>query len=98
MNNFYGILKIEEISDVIFDYYNKNKLYCYITCIDTDNNKYNTKIILRCNETLIDKMYKKLKIGYNVFVLGKVESKQKYNVDVKYLELVLKNNIYKHLF
>ena len=89
MNNFYGILKIKEISDVIFDYYNKNKLYFYITCIDIDNNKYNTKIILRCNETLIDKIYSKLKIGYNIFILGKVENNPKHNVDVKHLELVL---------
>ena len=77
MNNFYGILKIKEISDVIFDYNHKNKFYFYITCIDTDK------------ETLIDKIYIKLKNGYNVFVLGKVESNKKYNIDVKHLELVL---------
>ena len=89
MNNFYGILKIEKISEVIFDYHNKNKLYFYITCIDTDNKKYNNRIILKCKETLIDKIYSKLKNGYNIFVLGKVESNKKYNIDVKYLELVL---------
>ena len=82
MNNFYGILKIEEISDVIFDYYNKNKLYFYITCIDTDSKKYNNRIILKCKETLIDKIY-------IIFVLGKVESNKKYNIEVKHLELVL---------
>ena len=89
MNNFYGILKIEKISEVIFDYHNKNKLYFYITCIDIDSKKYNSKLILKCNETLIDKIYSKLKNGYNVFVLGKVESNKKYNIDVKHLELVL---------
>lgn len=89
MNNFYGILKIEEISDVIFDYYNKNKLYFYITCIDTDSKKYNNRIILKCNETLIDKIYIKLKNGDDIFILGKVESNKKYNIYVKYLELVL---------
>lgn len=89
MNNFYGILKIEKISEVIFDYHNKNKLYFYITCIDTDSKKYNNRIILKCKETLIDKIYIKLKNGYNVFVLGKVESNKKYNIDVKHLELVL---------
>jgi len=89
MNNFYGILKIEEISDVIFDYYNKNKLYFYITCIDIDNPKYNSKIILKCDEYLIDGIYSKLEIGNDVFVIGKVAPTPIYNIDVKYLELVL---------
>ena len=89
MNNFYGILKIEEISDVIFDYYNKNKLYFYITCIDTDSKKYNNRIILKCKETLIDKIYIKLKNGYNVFVFGSVVNNEKYNVNIKSIELVL---------
>lgn len=89
MNNFYGILKIEKISEVIFDYYNKNKLYCYLTCIDTDNKKYNNRIILKCNETLIDKIYSQLKIGYYIFTLGKVMNNPRYNIDVNHLELVL---------
>ena len=89
MNNFYGILKIEKISEVIFDYYNKCKLYCYITCKDTDSKKYNNRIILKCKETLIDNIYSKLKVDSYIFILGKVESNKKYNVDVKYLELVL---------
>ena len=89
MNNFYGILKIEKISEVIFDYHNKNKLYFYITCIDTDSKKYNNRIILKCKETLIDKIYIKLKNGYNVFVFGSVVNNEKYNVNIKSIELVL---------
>ena len=48
MNNFYAILRIIQISDIIFDYYNKCKLSYEIICIDTDC-IYNSKIIVMKN-------------------------------------------------
>ena len=89
MNNFYGILKIEKISDVEFEYYNKCKLCYYIICVDIDNKKDNSKFTLKCEEPLIDGIYSKLKIGDNIFVSGNVVNNEKYNVNIKSLELVL---------
>ena len=50
MNNFYGILKIKNISKVKFDYYNKCKMSFDIICMDE-------KVILKliCMENMIDK-------------------------------------------
>ena len=50
MNNFYGILKIKNISKVKFDYYNKCKMSFDIICMDE-------KVILKliCVENMIDK-------------------------------------------
>ena len=80
MNNFYGILKIYEISDIIFDYYNKCKLLCYIKCIDIDDSTNNSKIVLRLNENLFDIVYTNIKVDDIIFVYGKVVNNKKYNV------------------
>ena len=50
MNNFYGILKIKNISKVKIDYYNKCKMSFDIICMDE-------KVILKliCVENMIDK-------------------------------------------
>ena len=52
MNNFYGILKIKNISKVKFDYYNKCKMSFDIICMDE-------KVILKliCMENMIDRIY-----------------------------------------
>lgn len=65
MNNFYGILKIKNISKVKFDYYNKCKMSFDIICMDE-------KVILKviCMENMIDRIYSKLKIGKIIFVYG----------------------------
>ena len=65
MNNFYGILKIKNISKVKFDYYNKCKMSFDIICMDE-------KVILKliCMENMIDRIYSKLKIGKTIFVYG----------------------------
>ena len=65
MNNFYGILKIKNISKVKFDYYNECKMSFEIICIDE-------KVILKliCMENIIDRIYLKLKIGKMIFVYG----------------------------
>ena len=89
MNNFYGILKIEKISDVEFEYYNKCKLCYYIICVDIDNKKDNSKFILKCEESLIDGIYSKLKVDNYIFILGKVANNPSYNVYVKFIEFVL---------
>ena len=65
MNNFYGILKIENISKVKVDYYNKCKMSFEIICIDE---KVTLKLI--CMENMIDRIYSKLKIGKMIFVYG----------------------------
>ena len=65
MNNFYGILKIKNISKVKFDYYNKCKMSFDIICIDK---KVTLKLI--CMENIIDRIYSKLKIGKMIFVYG----------------------------
>ena len=65
MNNFYGILKIKNISKVKFDYYNKCKMSFDIICIDK---KVTLKLI--CMENMIDRIYSKLKIGKIIFVYG----------------------------
>ena len=65
MNNFYGILKIKNISKVKFDYYNKCKMSFDIICIDE---KVTLKLI--CMENMIDRIYSKLKIGKMIFVYG----------------------------
>ena len=91
MNNFYGILKIEEISDVIFDYYNKNKLYFYITCIDTDSKKYNNRIILKCKETLIDKIYIKIQHRSKTSRVSFVKS------EIEYFLVLIYNFKYRYL-
>ena len=65
MNNFYGILKIENISKVKVDYYNKCKMSFDIICIDE---KVTLKLI--CMENMIDRIYSKLKIGKMIFVYG----------------------------
>ena len=57
MNNFYGILNIKQISDIIFDYYNKGKLSFYILCVDLDC-KHKSQILVHCNEKLIDYIFK----------------------------------------
>lgn len=65
MNNFYGILKIKNISKVKFDYYNKCKMSFDIICMDE-------KVILKviCMENMIDRIYSKLKIDKTIFVYG----------------------------
>ena len=68
MNNFYGILKITEISDIIIDYYNKCKFSYEIICIDKD-----IKFKIVCNEKFIEKIYSKLEVGRNIFVYGKIK-------------------------
>ena len=65
MNNFYGILKIENISKVKVDYYNKCKMSFDIICIDE---KVTLKLI--CMENMIDRIYSKLEIGKMIFVYG----------------------------
>ena len=65
MNNFYGILKIKNISKVKFDYYNKCKMSFDIICMDE---KVTLKLI--CMENMIDRIYSKLKIGKMIFVYG----------------------------
>ena len=65
MNNFYGILKIKNISKVKFDYYNECKMSFDIICIDE---KVTLKLI--CMENMIDRIYSKLKIGKMIFVYG----------------------------
>ena len=65
MNNFYGILKIENISKVKVDYYNKCKMSFDIICMDE---KVTLKLI--CMENMIDRIYSKLKIGKMIFVYG----------------------------
>lgn len=67
MNNFYGILKIIQISDIEIDYYDKCKFNYEIICID-DNIKF--KII--CNENFIEKIYPKLEVGKYIFVHGNI--------------------------
>ena len=51
MNNFYGILKIKNISKVKFDYYNKCKMSFDIICMDE---KVTLKLI--CMENMIDRI------------------------------------------
>lgn len=65
MNNFYGILKIKNISKVKIDYYNKCKMSFDIICMDE-------KVILKviCMENMIDRIYSKLKIDKTIFVYG----------------------------
>ena len=65
MNNFYGILKIKNISKVKFDYYNKCKMSFDIICMDE---KVTPKLI--CMENMIDRIYSKLKIDKTIFVYG----------------------------
>ena len=67
MNNFYGILKITEISDIIIDYYNKCKFSYEIICIDNE-----TIFKIKCNERFIPNIYSKLKIGKNIIIYGNV--------------------------
>ena len=65
MNNFYGILKIKNISKVKVDYYNKCKMIFDIICMDE---KVTLKLI--CMENMIDRIYSKLKIDKTIFVYG----------------------------
>ena len=65
MNNFYGILKIKNISKVKFDYYNKCKMSFDIICMDE---KVTLKVV--CMENMIDRIYSKLKIDKTIFVYG----------------------------
>ena len=65
MNNFYGILKIKNVSKVKVDYYNKCKMSFDIICIDE---KVTLKLI--CMENIIDRIYSKLKIDKTIFVYG----------------------------
>ena len=65
MNNFYGILKIKNISKVKFDYYNKCKMSFDIICMDE---KVTIKVINM--ENMIDRIYSKLKIDKTIFVYG----------------------------
>ena len=87
MNNFYAILRITQISDIIFDYYNKCKLSYEIVCIDTDC-KYNSKIIVHCDEKLIDNIYAKLKKDDVIFVYGKVINKESITVIAERIEMI----------
>lgn len=75
MNNFYGILNIKQISDIIFDYYNKCKLSFYILCVDLDC-KHKSQILVYCNEKLIDSIYSKIRKNNMIFVYGKVLNKE----------------------
>ena len=61
MNNFYGILKIKNISKVKFDYYNKCKMSFDIICMDE---KVTLNVI--CMENMIDRIYSKLKIDKTI--------------------------------
>ena len=65
MNNFYGILKIKNISKVKFDYYNKCKMSFDIICMDE---KVTLKLI--CMENMIYRIYSNLKIDKTIFVYG----------------------------
>ena len=65
MNNFYGILKIKNISKVKIDYYNKCKMSFDIICMDE---KVTLNVI--CMENMIDRIYSKLKIDKTIFVYG----------------------------
>ena len=67
MNNFYGILKIIEISDITIDYYNKCRFSYEIICIDSE-----TVFKIICNEKFIEKIYPKLEIGNYIFVHGNI--------------------------
>lgn len=67
MNNFYGILRVIEISDIIIDYYNKCKFSYEIICID---DRATFKII--CNENFIENIYSKLEIGKYIFIHGHI--------------------------
>lgn len=67
MNNFYGILKILDVSDITIDYYNKCKFSYEIICIDND-----TKFKIICNEKFIENIYPKLEIGKYIFIHGHI--------------------------
>ena len=87
MNNFYGILKVKQVSDIVFDYYNKCKLSFEIVCIDVDY-KYISKIIIYCNENLIDDIYSKLRKNNVIFVYGKVINKGRITVIAEKVEII----------
>lgn len=78
MNNFYGILKIEEISDIIFDYYNKCNCYFKITCSDMDS-KFNNRLLMICDGKIIDEIYKYININDYIYVHGRALN-NKFNV------------------
>ena len=67
MNNFYGILKIIQISDIEIDYYDKCKFRYYITCEDCD-----IKLKIKCNEKFIETLYSKLEVDKYIFVYGNI--------------------------
>lgn len=75
MNNFYGILKVKHLSDIIFDYYDKCKLSFKIICEDIDC-KHKSQILVYCNEKLIDSIYSKMRKNNMIFVYGKVLNKE----------------------
>ena len=68
MNKFYGILKIEEKSDVVIDYYNKCKMSFEIKCSDKS---FCSIIVVK--EKLLS-IYPYLNIGMYIYVLGYVVS------------------------
>ena len=84
MNNFYGILKVIEKSDIKIDYYNKLKMFFSLVCLDEENN---TKFCLICGEDLIDNMYSKINIDSSIYVNGYVENKKddNVNIDIDYI-------------
>lgn len=87
MNNFYGILKVKHLSDIIFDYYNKCKLSFEIICVDVDC-KYKSQILVHCNENLVDGIYSKLIKNNMIFVYGKVLNKGNITVMADKIEII----------
>ena len=68
MNNFYGILKIEEKSDIVIDYYNKCKMSFEIKCSES-----NFCSIVVVKEKILS-MYPYLDIGKYIYIYGYVIS------------------------
>lgn len=88
MNNFYGILKVISVSDIIFDYYNKCKLYFYITCTDEDDKRYKSKILIKCDEKIVKNCYSKIKSNDYIYVYGKIVKEAIVYIDSKLIYIL----------
>ena len=88
MNNFYGILKVISVSDIIFDYYNKCKLYFFITCTDEDDKRYKSKILIKCDEIIIRTFYSKIKVNDYIYVYGKIVKEAIVYIDSKLIYIL----------
>ena len=88
MNNFYGILKVISVSDIIFDYYNKCKLYFFITCTDEDDKRYKSNILIKCDEKIIRTFYSKIKAKDYIYVYGKIVKEEVVYIDPKLMYIL----------